>query len=72
MGKTIGRRWNELSEQHKEYYQKLADEDADRYKMEMRKYKTKQEELLENHKRNAIEMQQYAQMAAHHDPFPSM
>jgi len=71
MGKAIGRRWKEIDERHKEYYQKLADEDADRYKMEMQKYNTKQEKLHGNYRKQTTEIQKYAQMVTH-GPHPSI
>ena len=68
MGKIIGRRWREIDEDRKHYFNKLAVEDAERYKVEMKKYNNKQEELRERNKR-LVEMQRYSHMAGQsHNP----
>ena len=68
LGKVIGRRWGEIDEGGKHYFNKLAEEDAERYKVEMQKYNDKQEELRERNKRS-VEMQRYSHMAGQsHNP----
>ena len=68
IGKVIGRRWREIDEERKEYYIGLAEEDAERHRVETQKYNDKQEQLREHNKRSA-EMQRHMAAQSHH---PSM
>jgi len=62
MGKVIGRRWKVASQERKDYCNKLAERDTERYKQEMDKYNEKKEEIREKNKR-AAELQ-YSEMGA--------
>jgi len=61
LGKLIGRRWRDISKEHKEVCNKLAESDKERYRIEMQKYNDKKEEMREKKRRDEA---QYAQIAA--------
>jgi len=61
MGKLIGHRWRDVSEERKEVCDELAEHDKERYRIEMEKYNEKKEEM---HKNKKYAETQYAQMAA--------
>lgn len=46
MGRTIGKRWRELSADQRQKYDKLADTEMDSYRTAMNAYKVRQEEKL--------------------------
>ena len=59
MGKIIGQRWKKIDEERHAHYSKLAEGSAQQYKVAMKKYNDKQEEIREKEKQ--IKMQ-YAQV----------